>query len=69
MTDSKTVSVEISEELLTKLAWAFPAGNIEQRVDFCLNKIVEDSEKIEGIKYPSDKLPCKSFEHVKTIAS
>jgi hypothetical protein len=27
----KTVSVEISETLLNKLAWAFPAGNVEDQ--------------------------------------
>lgn len=65
MTSSKTVSVEISEELLTKLAWALPLGNVEQRVDFCLNKVVERSEKESGKKYPSDQLPGRAFEHVK----
>jgi hypothetical protein len=45
MSDSKKVSVEISKELLNKLSWAFPSGNVEQRVDFCLSKVVERSEK------------------------
>jgi hypothetical protein len=65
MSDSKKVSVEISKELLNKLAWAYPAGNIEERVDFCLAKMVEGAEKEEGMKYPSDLPPCKTFEHVK----
>ncbi|GAA6172043.1 hypothetical protein NBRC116592_17130 [Colwellia sp. KU-HH00111] len=64
----KTVKVEISEGLLTKLAWAFPAGNVEQRVEFCLRMVVEESEKVEGgVRYPEDRLPCKSFEHVRTL--
>jgi hypothetical protein len=63
----KTVSVEISETLLNKLAWAFPAGNVEQRVDFCLGKIVERSEKEEGMTYPEDQPPCKTFEYVTVI--
>lgn len=64
MSNQKTVSVEISEELLVKLAWAFPAGTNEQKVDFCLKRAVERAEKEEGITYPTDQLPCKSFEHV-----
>ncbi|XQW86277.1 hypothetical protein ACOYR1_05995 [Thalassotalea piscium] len=63
-TETKTVSVEISEALLCQLAWAFPSGTNEQKVDFCLRKTVKESQKIEGIIYPEDILPCKSFEHV-----
>ncbi|MFT4848710.1 MAG: hypothetical protein ACJA0H_000430 [Francisellaceae bacterium] len=41
VTKIKTVSVEISETLLNQLACVYPAGNVEQRVDFCLGKVVE----------------------------
>jgi hypothetical protein len=63
----KKVSVEISETLLNKLAWAYPAGNVEQRVDFCLGKVVELAEREEGMTYPEDQLPCKTFEYVTVI--
>lgn len=63
MTNSK-VNVQISTALLNKLAWAFPSGTVEQRVDFCLKMVVDESQKTEGITYPEDIEPCKSFEHV-----
>jgi len=62
--ETKTVSVQISEALLCQLAWAFPSGTNEQKVDFCLRNVVEKSQKIEGVTYPEDRLPCRSFEHV-----
>ena len=61
---NKTVSVKISAALLNQLAWAFPAGNAEQKVDFCLRRAVERGQEEEGITYPEDIEPCKSFEHV-----
>ena len=63
MIDDK-MYVLISKELLNKLKWAYPSGTDEQRVDFCLNQTVEESEDIDGIKYPADIPPCKSFEHI-----
>ena len=62
--ETKTVSVEISEALLCQLAWAFPSGTNEQKVDFCLRNVVKESQDIEGFTYPEDRLPCRSFEHV-----
>lgn len=63
MIDDK-MYVLISKELLNKLKWAYPSGDDEQRVEFCLNKIVEESEDIEGIKYHANIPPCKTFEHI-----
>jgi hypothetical protein len=65
--NTKTVSVEVLEVVLNKLAWAFPGGNVEQRVDFCLGKVIKRSEKEEGMTYPEDQLPYKTFEHVTVI--
>ncbi len=61
--ETKTVNVQISAGLLNQLEWAFPAGTIEQRVDFCLRMVVEESQKEEGITYPEDR-SYRAFEHV-----
>jgi len=60
---NETVNVQVSAALLNQLEWGFPAGNVEQRVDFCLRKVVEESQKKEGITYPEDR-SYRAFEHV-----
>lgn len=61
------ISVEISKEVLTKLSWVYPSGTVEQRVEFTLENAIEEAEQEEGVKYPSNKMPCETFKHVKMI--
>jgi hypothetical protein len=43
-------------------------GHVEQRLYFNLGKVVEQAEREEGMTYPEDQLPCKTFEYITVIA-
>jgi hypothetical protein len=37
--------------------------HVEQRLYFNLAQVVEQAEREEGMTYPEDQLPCKTFEY------
>lgn len=65
MSSKETVTLEISKELLTKLQWAMPSGNDPvSKIEYLMTQRIEDGEKREGVKYPSDRLPGHEFDNM-----
>ncbi len=66
--NTKLVDVALSEALLIKLAWAYPHGTNEQRVEFVIEEAINEAEQEEGVVYPEDRLPGGNFDHVTIIS-
>ena len=62
---SKTIKIDVSESLLTKLTWAYPHGTNEQRVEFVIEEAIQDAESREGVTYPDDCLPGNTFRETR----